>query len=815
MVARRRIQRFELVALLGGGTLGLVYRARDPQLQRDVAIRVIDDDLVAQARAMAQVSHPNLVQVFEVGEDDSGTSFIVMEDVAGRDLATWLAAKLRKPAAVMAVFAQIGRGLAAAHEHGIAHGDFKATNVLVSPDDRPRITDTGLTREPASVASDVRAFCATLRAALGADAMPKRLRAALDHKTPELASVIAALEPRSSRKRPRYVLAASIAALVSGGATATIMLLAGTSDLPCDKGPTWLTAFDLGRVRHYERTHPDAAGIAATLTALQTKLDGQFGDVCTGMRQKSITDEQATMRRACLARRVFAYDDMVDRLVAGAPGTAHRIRVSDGGEPCVETVAPPFTDEERVRSLWVRFARSGELATPATRAQHEKVLAELDRDALAAGELELAALVAIHRAHGESDPQAALSYAKAADDLVKRFRGTDALRAQIAQAYMRAAFLQSDHVTALKHAEQGIAIVENAKLNLPELELDLRVHHVGALTAITERRKDAVAAGEILVARAKLLFGERDTNYATALDALAGAKRATGDFAGAVVLSKRALDLFSATLPPGHSQLVVQHLDYARDLASMGSAEAAREQFAEAAKWIDKNDSVRAQRSSIRRQLASASFETGQTEAALAFAREAVENALADNGLTHLRTVEAYQTLLDIELELDRLGDAERTLAALARVFAADAKRDAVSRAWLTGIEADVANRRGKPRDCERLVRQALATLDELKAEERARGPLHRMLGECLIALRRWQDARVAFETAGLIARKARVRDDQLALIDLGLAQVELGLGNRAAARSRATAARLVLDNHPAQLRAHKLADQIIGDKRR
>jgi len=206
-------------AQLGNGALGPVFRAYDPRLERDVAVRVIDEELATQARAMAQLSHPNLVQVYEVSADDLGGTCIVMELVAGVDLARWLAAELRTPAAIADAFLQAGHGLAAAHDKGIMHGDFNPANVLVGADGRVRVADLGLARGPATVGSDARAFGAALQAALG-DHVSLQLRAALGRN--ELTGMLAALEPRKRPRTPWLVAAGVVIAL--GGTLALLFL---------------------------------------------------------------------------------------------------------------------------------------------------------------------------------------------------------------------------------------------------------------------------------------------------------------------------------------------------------------------------------------------------------------------------------------------------------------------------------------------------------------------------------------------------------------------------------------------------------------
>src|SRR6185436_205259 len=104
----------------------------------------------SEARAMARLAHPNVVTVYEVGAVDDRT-FVAMELVAGTTLRCWLAAAERSTRDVITMFLGAGRGLAAAHEQGIIHRDFKPDNVLIGRDGRPRVSDFGLAsakREP-------------------------------------------------------------------------------------------------------------------------------------------------------------------------------------------------------------------------------------------------------------------------------------------------------------------------------------------------------------------------------------------------------------------------------------------------------------------------------------------------------------------------------------------------------------------------------------------------------------------------------------------------------------------------------------------
>jgi len=146
-----RIGRFRLLACVGRGGMGVVWSAHDDELDRKVAIKLLRPELSArdltnEARALAKLSHPNVVSVFDVGEH-GGQRFIAMEFVEGDTLRMWLA-QPRGLSDIVDVFVAAGEGLAAAHDVGLVHRDFKPDNVLVGADGRPRVLDFGLARPP-------------------------------------------------------------------------------------------------------------------------------------------------------------------------------------------------------------------------------------------------------------------------------------------------------------------------------------------------------------------------------------------------------------------------------------------------------------------------------------------------------------------------------------------------------------------------------------------------------------------------------------------------------------------------------------------
>jgi len=157
------IGRYTIIDVIGQGAMGTVYLARDPQLDREVALKVVRADrhahaglqsrLAREARAMAQVRHPNVVTVYDAGELDDGV-FLAMELVTGETLAAWLAAKPRTWREIIEMFVAAGRGLSAAHAVGIVHRDFKPENVLVDRTGRASVTDFGVAAVRADAALD-------------------------------------------------------------------------------------------------------------------------------------------------------------------------------------------------------------------------------------------------------------------------------------------------------------------------------------------------------------------------------------------------------------------------------------------------------------------------------------------------------------------------------------------------------------------------------------------------------------------------------------------------------------------------------------
>ncbi|MFO0631417.1 MAG: protein kinase [Nannocystaceae bacterium] len=166
-----RVGRYVVRAVIGAGAMGVVYRAHDPELQRELAIKLVRprateadalmERLRRESRALARLRDPNVIAVHDIGvlpttrADQAPQIFIAMEYVDGTTLRRWLETP-RSWRAIVTVFVQAGRGLAAAHRAGLVHRDFKPDNVLVGRDGRAQVTDFGLARAHGDDRSDER-----------------------------------------------------------------------------------------------------------------------------------------------------------------------------------------------------------------------------------------------------------------------------------------------------------------------------------------------------------------------------------------------------------------------------------------------------------------------------------------------------------------------------------------------------------------------------------------------------------------------------------------------------------------------------------
>src|SRR6201981_1348964 len=144
---------YRIIEQIGAGGMGVVYRAHDEQLERDVAVKVLPvgtlTDEAARKRfrkealALAKVNHPNIATIFEFSSQNS-TDYLVTEYISGQSLDAKLATGALSEKEIVRLGIQLAQGLSAAHEHGIVHRDLKPANLRLTSDGRLKILDFGL-----------------------------------------------------------------------------------------------------------------------------------------------------------------------------------------------------------------------------------------------------------------------------------------------------------------------------------------------------------------------------------------------------------------------------------------------------------------------------------------------------------------------------------------------------------------------------------------------------------------------------------------------------------------------------------------------
>ncbi|MGE3546545.1 MAG: protein kinase, partial [Kofleriaceae bacterium] len=385
------IGRFRVDGVLGRGGMGVVLRAFDPQLQRAVAIKLLDGqtratteeatidlraeggtkiDILGEARVLAQINHPNVLAVHEIGSE-RGRTFLVMEMVDGVDADKWLEAASRPLKDIYRVFTAAARGLAAVHARNIVHRDFKPENVLISPDDRVRVCDFGIAAfaqhrdlvrvgaagtprysapeiwrsEPPTLRSDVysfgvaltRAICGTVitdppeaERELTKRGIDTKIRAMLirsldpepERRPGSMDEWIAVLDPPAT-KHARWKLTAAIGVAASAlGVGAALAISAGSGDATLDCGNTeallaarWNDA-ERAKVRTaVNAIHPDAP--ADAVARIIERVD-QYSKNWAALRTKLCTKKTPVAQRApqlaCLDRRLYEISATISAL---------------------------------------------------------------------------------------------------------------------------------------------------------------------------------------------------------------------------------------------------------------------------------------------------------------------------------------------------------------------------------------------------------------------------------------------------------------------------------------------------------------------
>ena len=299
------VGRYIIMDELGAGGMGVVYRAFDPELGRHIAVKRLlaqspeaKTRLGREARALAALSHPNVVTIHDIGSEADDT-FIAMELVAGTTLRKWLASP-RAVDEIVGVFRQAAMGLAAAHRSGLVHRDFKPENVFVRDDGRVQVGDFGLARASGTVSGPATASAL-------AD-VPFTQSGALLGTVPYMAPEQLRGEPADARS-DQFSFCVALFEALSGTrpfAGATVSALAASFE----KAP------ELGRIPRWLRD-PIARGLAIDATRRFATMD---------VYVRALRDPRR--RRRSLAAVAGAV------LVASAATAVIAVRASTAAAPC-------------------------------------------------------------------------------------------------------------------------------------------------------------------------------------------------------------------------------------------------------------------------------------------------------------------------------------------------------------------------------------------------------------------------------------------------------------------------------------------------
>ena len=402
------VGRYKLLELVGRGGMGVVWGAWDPELERKVAIKLVDHlradaraRIVDEARALAKLSHPNVVPVYDVGVVDERV-YLVMEWVPGETLR----AHLREPRNVreiVDIYTQAARGLAAVHAAGLVHRDFKPDNAMIGRDGRVRVLDFGLARsdfeesrgeiagtprymapeqqagEAVTPAVDQFAFAISLRESLEArgdvpgwlgSIIARGSAAKPADRFPSMDDIVRALG-RDPARVWRWRIVGGIA--VAATATAFVVGRAAKSE-PCTDTPAgaWTEAMRTKIGAHLDGLGAFAAGERGALVELldrqQRAWQVAHHDACMAHDRGALTNAFYERRLTCLARAEASLGATTEILEHATAATFPDARIAAGSlidprqcarvdESLVPLPAPQMVPSVRLAEAAIERAR--------------------------------------------------------------------------------------------------------------------------------------------------------------------------------------------------------------------------------------------------------------------------------------------------------------------------------------------------------------------------------------------------------------------------------------------------------------------------
>lgn len=645
-----RIGPFEIERPLDAGGMGLVYSAHDARLARQVALKGVrerrgrSDQLLREARTMAQLSHPNVVAVYDVIEAH-GQIFLAMELVVGRSVRQWLDAAPRGWKAAVDVFLAAGAGLAAAHAASIVHGDVKPANILFGDDGRIRVTDFGLSRSsddeaeeaagprgtpaymapeqrdgaPCDALGDQYAFCVSLHEAIFGSLpgrpparqprVPRALRRILSRGlAPEPGARYRSMDlllrdlraTRSSSRRWAMAAAAvtiAVTALAYGVGGQRVQAAMCEASAPQLASP-WHDEARAMVQRAFAFTELSYAPetlqrVAARLDEWTASFEAARRQACEpGWFQREAPVERFSAELRCLEERAREARALVSHLRdADATVVLNAVAATEQLTPVAQCSAPPAQrvlppDTQAVQQLREQLARSRALVDSGKLRDALPIAREIVEAAEAIGDpsLQGAALILIGSIQSPlSDYEAAVANLSHGIRLADAAQD-DRLRAQGWVNLIQNEYRRGEHdkVVFLKEAAFGAA--ERVSDRWLESELSLMV---GGSLSQRGRIREAQSLFEEAVQMRRRLYGDRDRRVSFALTALGNAYAMQGDLDAGIPIHRQAVEIAEAAVGAAHPSVGVGYGNLGNDYLFGLQPEAAIAQFEKAAAILE------------------------------------------------------------------------------------------------------------------------------------------------------------------------------------------------------------------------------------
>ena len=818
------VGRYVLLRPLAHGGMGIVYLAFDPELDRNIALKLLlprrldrpneRDALIGEARALAKLSHPNVIQVYDVGVWGDQV-WVALEYLAGATLVEWRRERERPWSETLELLLAAGRGIAAAHLAGIVHCDIKPTNIVVGDDGSPRVLDFGLARgvAPEAIESNPRAS--------------------------------------TSGERTRARVVGTV------GYIAPEQVLGDPPDARSDQFGFCVTAWEAllgtrpfgGRTRgDYERTV--LAG--ASPTALRTRVPRRVLDVLRrglsrgpSARFHDMHELLAELERARtpLVRRPWVL--AVAAATVAVVGIGLRAQLDDGEARCnygAEQIAASWNDAQRdaaqqaflatgepyARPAWAgvdatvggwtdEWQRTYDEVCAATHVRHEQPQAALDRS-----------MACLRERRGELDALVAL-FADADSDVVEH--APAAARSLRAPHECRDAAREGGEGlddAARAHAEQLVA-------RLAEVRAWTLAHKLDAAFAAARTIADEAEAANLPAWRAEACLlasraAARDGRVAPAIEYLeravwaaeiAGDDRTRADALGELVYVAghlgnqaerahwyaRTADEVLTRIDAGPQLRAIVHANEAIVWSDRGEHDRALAGFRSALALRDENNSgIDETLATICNNIGSAWFAKADYARAAGWFVQAHAIRIALVGPDHPDVTDTIVNLGNVLLALGRPEDAlvhhRRALAVLERARGRD---DTSLRVVLNDV-AVVLQELGRYDEALDSYRRALALSIALEPNSPAVGVVHNNMGEIHMRRRDWATARAEFEQGLAVLRTSLPpTHPYVGNAMTGVARARLELGETDAAIEQLQAALAVLED--AQVDAQLLAE--------